>query len=113
MSLQIILIRHAKSSWNDPTQSDFDRPSKDRGKIDAPEMGKRLKTAGIVPDLIIARTVKRAQQTAHHIAAGVGFPAANIESRSVLYHCTPSVFENVILSLDDKLKTVFIIAHNP
>ena len=82
MSLQIILIRHAKSSWNDPTQSDFDRPLNDRGEIDAPEMGKRLKAAGIVPDLIIASTAKRAQQTAAHIAKGVGVPVANIESRS-------------------------------
>lgn len=113
MAKQIVLIRHAKSSWNDPGQSDFDRPLNERGKEDAPEMGLRLKAAGIIPDLIISSTAKRAQQTARHIAKGVGFDESDIDWREELYHAPPSVFENIILSLDNKYETVFFVAHNP
>src|SRR6187397_2548865 len=113
MALKIILIRHAKSSWNDPTQSDFDRPLNERGKEDAPVMGLRLKEAGIIPDLIVASTAKRAQQTARHIAEATGYPVADIDSRDELYHAAPPVFENIIVSLDNTDKTVFFVAHNP
>lgn len=113
MARQIVLIRHAKSSWNNPGQSDFDRPLNERGKEDAPEMGRRLKEAGIVPDLIVSSTAKRAQQTARLIADGVGYSITDIESRNELYQAPPSVFENIILSLDNKFETVFLIAHNP
>ena len=58
-----MLIRHAKSSWANPLQSDYERPLNERGEHDAPMMGKRLKEAGIIPDKIIASTAKRAAQT--------------------------------------------------
>jgi phosphohistidine phosphatase len=113
MPLNIILIRHAKSSWNDASQSDFDRPLNERGKEDAPEMGRRLKEAGIIPDLIVASTAKRAQQTARFIAEGVAFPVSGIDSRDELYHAAPPTYENLIVGLDNKHKTVFFVAHNP
>ena len=113
MARQIVLIRHAKSSWNNPGQSDFDRPLNERGKEDAPDMGRRLKEAGILPDLIVSSTAKRAQQTARLISDEVGFSTTNIESRDELYHAPPSVFESIIHSLDNKFETVFFVAHNP
>jgi phosphohistidine phosphatase len=50
----LLLIRHAKSSWNEPGLSDFERPLNDRGKKDAPEMAERLKEKGLKIDLIVS-----------------------------------------------------------
>lgn len=110
---RLVLIRHAKSSWANPLQSDFERPLNDRGQHDAPLMGERLKEAAIIPHKIISSTAKRAKQTAKHIAAGVGYPANDIEWRDELYHCVEAVFEEVIGSVDDAVQTLFIVAHNP
>ncbi len=107
------MIRHAKSSWANPLQSDFERPLNDRGKHDAPEMGKRLKKMGVTPDLIISSTAKRTKQTAKKIAEETGYNEDNIRWEEKLYHCIPSVFEEVIYEVSDKIKTVFIVAHNP
>lgn len=107
------MIRHAKSSWANPLQSDFERPLNDRGERDAPAMGKHLGKLGLKPDLIIASTAKRAAQTAKKIAASIGYDEAAIQWQDKLYHCIPAVFEEVIYEIDDSLGQVFIVAHNP
>jgi phosphohistidine phosphatase len=113
MQRTLVMIRHAKSSWANPLQSDYERPLNERGEQDAPEMGERLKKLDIVPDLIIASTAKRARQTAKRIAAGVGYNADKIRWEEKLYHCIPSVFEEALYEVADDVKTVFIVAHNP
>ncbi|MGA9237317.1 MAG: histidine phosphatase family protein, partial [Desulfobacterales bacterium] len=60
----IILIRHAKSSWKDPSLGDFDRPLNKRGKRNAPFMGQKLKERKIIPDLLLSSPAKRARKTA-------------------------------------------------
>src|SRR5262245_14167295 len=113
MKRTLVMIRHAKSSWANPLQSDFERPLNDRGEHDAPMMGERLKSKGIMHDLIIASTAKRAKQTAKKIAKAIGYDESNIQWQDNLYHCIPVVFEEVIYEINDKVKTVFIVAHNP
>lgn len=113
MKRRIVLIRHAKSSWANPLHSDYDRPLNDRGLQDAPMMGARLKAKGIIPDLIIASTAKRAAKTAKLIAGAVGYDTDKIDWREKLYHCISNVFVDIILTLDDSVQTVFIVAHNP
>src|SRR5512132_3138635 len=56
----LFLIRHAKSSWDDTALPDKDRPLNDRGKRDAPKMGKRLAKRDVKPDLILSSPAKRA-----------------------------------------------------
>ena len=109
----LVMIRHAKSSWTNPLQSDFERPLNERGKKEAPEMGKKLKKAGIIPELIIASSAKRTKQTAKRIAEEVGYSEDKIKWEEKLYHCIPSVFEEVIYEIGQEVKTIFIIAHNP
>jgi phosphohistidine phosphatase len=113
MQRTVVMIRHAKSSWANPLQSDFDRPLNERGKKDAPVMGERLKNQHLIPDLIIASAAKRTRQTAKSIATAVGYDIAKIKWEEKLYHCIPSVFEELIFELNDDLKTIFIVAHNP
>ena len=58
----IILVRHAKSSWKDPSLDDFDRPLNKRGKRNAPFMGNKLKERKIMPDLVLSSPAKRAKK---------------------------------------------------
>jgi len=110
---RIVVIRHAKSSWSNPLQSDFERPLNERGEHDAPLMGKRLRELNILPQLIIASSAKRAKQTAKRIAGAIDYDKELIRLEDKLYHCTPSTLEEVIYELDDSLTTVCIVAHNP
>ncbi len=112
-SKELYLIRHAKSSWNDPYETDFDRPLNSRGEGDAPEMGRRLKSLGVKPDLVISSTAKRAKQTAKKICKSIGYDVDAIKWVEKLYHCGPVVFEEVLYELDDNISSVFIVAHNP
>lgn len=113
VSRRLVMIRHAKSSWANPLQSDFERPLNERGEHDAPMMGQRLKKKNITPDLIIASTAKRAKQTAKKIAKEIGYSEERIHWQEKLYHCIPAVFEEVLYEVDDAIQTVFIVAHNP
>ncbi len=113
MLRRLIMIRHAKSGWGNPLQSDFDRPLNERGRLEAPEMGKRLKELNIIPDLVICSTAKRTRQTAKKIASAVGYDLEHVLWEEKLYHCIPSVFEEVMHEVSEQVKTLFIIAHNP
>lgn len=113
MNRRLVMIRHAKSSWANPLQSDFERPLNDRGEHDAPMMGERLKTQKVIPDLIIASPAKRARQTAKKVAKAIGYDESNIQWVAKLYHCIPQVFEEVLYEVSDDVKTVFIVGHNP
>ena len=81
MERTLILIRHAKSSWNNPLHSDFDRPLNERGNHDAPLMGKKLKLLNIIPDLIVASSAKRTRQTAKLIAEKVGYDVDDLNGK--------------------------------
>lgn len=113
MQRRLVMIRHAKSSWGNPLQSDYERPLNPRGEHDAPLMGAWLKKTGIIPDLIISSTAKRAKQTAKKIAKALDYNDSDIRWYDKLYHCIPSVYEEVIYEVDDNIKTVFIVSHNP
>jgi len=113
MQRTLILIRHAKSSWANPMEKDFDRHLNERGKTDAPRMGEKLKTLGLIPDYIVSSSARRTRQTAKRIADEVGYNIDNIKWEEKLYHCAPVVFEEVIYSIDDSVNTLYIVAHNP
>ena len=111
----LVLVRHAKSDWSTAGLSDFDRPLNNRGRNDAPSMGKRLKEKNIIPDLIISSPAKRAAETAKLIAQEVGYGEDDIQWVEKLYHCPSFIFEDVILeaAIPAHTKSVFIFGHNP
>lgn len=113
MTRQIFLIRHAKSSWANPMQSDFDRPLNERGEHDAPIMAKRLKDLNVMPDLIIASAAKRTRQTARRIAKELGYDKEKIDLQERIYHCESEMLNRVIREIDKDVNTAFIVAHNP
>lgn len=108
----IYFIRHAKSSWNDPTLSDFQRVLNERGERDVVTMGKRLKKSNIMPDLVISSLATRAKITAQSICKEVGFDKDIIFTKD-LYESSYERYLNIIHSIDDSINSVFIFAHNP
>ncbi len=110
---ELFLVRHAKSSWDDPILSDFDRPLNSRGKEDAPLMGEHLKKLGIKPDLILSSPAKRAKKTAKILAAKLGYPEEKIEWREQIYEASAQTLLYLVCQLPQGAKRVMVIGHNP
>ena len=109
----LLLIRHAKSSWDQAGLSDFDRPLNERGKNDAPAMAKRVKEKEIELDHLVSSPAKRARKTAKYFAEEFGFKKEDIKLVEGLYGATQSEFLQVIRDIKDKYKTVALFSHNP
>ncbi len=109
----IYLVRHAKSSWNFPDLSDFDRPLNKRGKKNAPEMGKRLESRDIKPDLLVASPANRAYNTALAIAHEIGYPSDKIEQNRDIYHASEAALLSVIQQINDESNSLMLFGHNP
>ena len=108
----LLVLRHAKSSWEDPRLADFDRPLNKRGRRDAPRMGELMKAEGLVPDLIISSSAKRALTTAKLAAQASGYEA-EIQATRRLYHGWPEEAVEVLNEVDDTTECVLIVGHNP
>lgn len=108
----ILLIRHAKSSW-DFNVDDFDRPLSHRGETDAPAMAKKLLKRDVKIDASISSPAKRALTTANLFAAAYEKKQKNIITISDLYEPTPEAFYKTIEELDKDFKTVALFSHNP
>src|SRR5688500_8497552 len=109
----LYVIRHAKSSWDEPGQADFERGLNDRGKRDAPRMGKRLKEREIHPDLMISSPAKRAYSTAKRIAEVLKYPKENITTDKQIYHASEDGLLDAVQSINDDHDCVFLFGHNP
>ena len=109
----VILVRHAKSSWDTGALSDFERPLNDRGKKDAPDMAQRLLTRKIPIDTFIASPAKRAKRTAQLFVKEFNVSEDDIIYKSELYHAPPEAFYEVIDKLEESYRNVAIFSHNP
>lgn len=109
----ILLVRHAKSSWDDVGLADEARPLNDRGKKDAPEMAKRLRKKDINIDLFLSSPAKRARRTARYFAEEFGVKKDDIEIEDRLYGADSAVFLKVLAGLKTKVDTVAVFSHNP
>jgi len=112
MTKILLLLRHAKSSWDDPELPDHERLLNKRGKQNAITMGKYLKKEQLVPDLIITSTAKRANKTATIIAKQSGYDNKTIQSE-ILYSSSPENYIKVINGIPDKYNKVLLVGHNP
>jgi len=109
----LFLVRHAKSSKDDPALADRDRPLADRGRKEAPAMGKRLAKRKVKPDLLLSSPALRALTTAQLIADELGCARKNIVVDDRLYASSAQGLLAVIRALDDKLDRVMLFGHNP
>lgn len=109
----LLLIRHAKSSWDDPGLSDFERPLNERGKRDAPLMAERLHERGIKVDAFISSPARRARKTAEHFAKQYKKEKDDLVLKTELYMAGDDAFFNVIEGLNDDYDCVAVFSHNP
>lgn len=109
----LFLIRHAKSSWDNPGLRDFNRPLNDRGLHDAPEMAQMLAKKGIRPDLLVSSPAKRALSTALFFAKALGVEEEAVVQEQSLYEAAPADVLRIINRLPDDARTVMLFGHNP
>lgn len=108
----LLVMRHAKSSWNDPQLEDHDRPLNHRGKHAAERMGELVETEHMLPDIILCSTAKRAQDTASLLAETSNYDG-EIQLRRDFYGAESDIFIQALQNLPDEYQRVMIIGHNP
>jgi phosphohistidine phosphatase len=112
-SVQLLILRHAKSSWADTHADDWERPLTDRGVRNATSVGQLLRRLSLVPDLIITSDAVRAQTTAQIVAEAAGYTGKIVQS-SALYHATPDAVIEVLRTVPGtEVRSVMIVGHNP
>jgi phosphohistidine phosphatase len=109
----LLIIRHAKSSWEIGILNDFERPLNERGKKDAPVMAKRVREKNIFPDALVSSPAKRAKKTAELFAELFETKKEDIIFISKLYHATTGTLYEVVEVLSDSFNTVALFSHNP
>ncbi|MGQ3685539.1 MAG: SixA phosphatase family protein [Candidatus Loosdrechtia sp.] len=111
--LRLILLRHGKSSWDDPRLDDFDRPLAPRGIRNVPEMGRRLARRGYSPDLIVSSPAARAIATARAVARELGYREDRIVEVDELYLAGPDVILETIREAPAAARLQVLVGHNP
>ena len=109
----LTIVRHAKSSWDEPGLSDRERPLNKRGKRDAPVMGKRIADAGIRPSLILSSPANRAWTTAQVIAKQLTYPSEFLQREQDLYLASLDDLLDVVVAQDEGFNSLMIVGHNP
>jgi len=110
---QILLIRHAKSSWDDAAINDIDRPLNDRGKKDAPKMVERLLDKKVKIDGFYSSPAKRALTTCKLFVKAYDKKEKNIIEVEDLYEPRVESFFNAIKKADNDFDTIALFSHNP
>ncbi len=109
----VYLVRHAKSSWDDLSLRDSERPLNDRGLRDAPFMAKILGNKGVRPDAIISSPAVRALTTATFFKNELGLEEEDILIKDEIYESMSATIVKLIQRLPDNFETVMIFGHNP
>jgi phosphohistidine phosphatase len=109
----LLIIRHAKSSWDNALVKDIDRPLNERGKRDAPVMARRLLQKDIKIGLFVSSPAKRARSTAELIIREFGRSEKEILFIPELYHAPVQTFNDTISRLDDRYDSAALFSHNP
>ncbi|MGR3714250.1 MAG: SixA phosphatase family protein [Shimia sp.] len=107
MSLTLILMRHAKSSWDDPTMSDHDRPLNTRGRASAEALGKWLTSRDYLPDQLLSSTSERTRETWSRL----GLTASEIRYETALYHASADTMLRQLQTATGR--SVLMLGHNP
>lgn len=111
--LVLTLVHHAKSSRDDSGREDFKRSLNDRGRRDAPEMGRRLQENGVQPECIISSPAGRAIKTARMIAREIGCPETEIFETPEIYEASTNDLLELVRRLPDEKRDVMLVGHNP
>jgi phosphohistidine phosphatase len=109
---RLYLLRHAKSSWDDPTLADSDRPLAPRGRRAAKVMEGHLRRKGISPELVLCSPSRRTRQTLKRIAPGLGENAV-VQIEPALYAASAATLLEELHEVPDEVDSLMLIGHNP
>lgn len=112
MSKILLLLRHAKSSWSAPAESDFERPLNRRGERSAAVVGIMMKQEKIVPDLVLCSSARRTLQTRDIIRPYLP-RNCRVEETSRIYEASVRDIFTVLSELPDTVQEPLLIGHNP
>jgi phosphohistidine phosphatase len=107
----LYLLRHAKSSWDDPALADHERPLAPRGRRDARRIAKHLRRRGITPALVLCSSAVRTQETLDLLRPALAEVAVQVEEQ--LYGASSETLLERIHSLPDEVGSLLLIGHNP
>jgi phosphohistidine phosphatase len=109
---KLILLRHAKSAWDNPSIADFDRPLSNRGRKAAPLVGAYLARRGLVPGLALCSSAKRAAETLDLACAG--WPTKpTVRKLKSLYLAMPREMLRRLQAVGKEPDCVMLVGHNP
>ena len=107
----LTLLRHAKSSWADPGQDDFDRPLNARGIAAARLIGREMRALGLTFDAVLASPARRAVETLERAAETYGTLAHGHDRR--LYLASPETLAAIARETNDSVDRLLLVGHNP
>jgi len=110
---QLILIRHTKSSWDDLSMPDYDRPIRKDRIDDAKKMAAKLKELKLEPDLIICSPAKRTRQTVEYFYDKLKYTPEKIQFEKRIYESSAEEILQVVRETNAKVKTLVLVGHNP
>lgn len=109
---KLILLRHAKSSWDSTNLDDHDRPLNKRGKAASPVIGGWLAHRHHLPGKILCSTAARARETLDRLRLPETAPRS-VEFSASLYHASPETMLEILRGVDNDFNTVLLVGHQP
>jgi phosphohistidine phosphatase len=109
---RLYLLRHAKSSWDDPTLADSDRPLAPRGRRAAKVMAGHLRRKGISPELVLCSPSRRTRQTLKRITPSLP-KKADVQIEPALYAASVATLLEELHEVPDEVDSLMLIGHNP
>ena len=111
--LRLALLRHAKSSWDDPALDDFDRPLNERGRHAAPLMGRLLQASKFVPDIVLCSSARRTRETLDYVMPYLAKPPQTLEFVNELYLASADDILACVHGIAAPGTRMLIVGHNP
>ena len=108
----LLLLRHAKSSWDIPSQADFDRPLNGRGLRAAPLVGKFIRGEKIAPDLLLSSPAQRARQTVALVREAARLDAP-LRFDERIYEASTATLVEVVSQIEESASVALLVGHNP
>ena len=108
----LYLLRHAKSAWDNPNLSDFDRPLNKRGKENLPGLANIAAILNPQPELIVTSSSRRTLDTLNGFCRGM-LTQFTIEEADELYHASKEEILSIIQKVPEKIQSLLIVGHNP
>ena len=108
----LLLLRHAKSSWADPGQPDFERPLNERGRASAPVMGRFLAQRMLKPEVVVCSPAERARETAA-LALETAELSPPVRYDARIYEASATRLLEVVREIAEPAATAMLVGHNP